>query len=239
MGPSGCYERALLKLSGNALADKGAAGIDDDAVRFIARQIAQAHQVCPQLAIVIGGGNILRGAAFRPDGPQRIRADYAGMIATMVNALVLQDGLEQAGVGVVTYGALPVGEVIKPFGEDACRCDLQAGRVVILSGGTGNPLFTTDTGAALRAVQLGCEVMLKATRVDGVYNADPEKDPSAELHDRLSYQDVLTRRLAVMDMCAVSMCREHSLPVQVFNYKVEGNVRRALQGESIGTMIGD
>ncbi len=238
MGSEGGCKRALLKLSGNALAGEGGRGIDEAGVGFIAREFAAGHAACPQLAIVVGGGNILRGAVFRPHGPARIRADHAGMIATMVNALVLQDALGAVAVPSAVYGAHAIGEVVRPFGEEACRAELEARRVLLLAGGTGSPLFTTDTAAALRAVQLGAELVLKATRVDGVYSADPELDPAAVLYERLSYEEVMARGLGVMDMCAVSLCREHAIPVRVFNYKVEGNIRRALQGEPIGTLVG-
>jgi len=238
MAPGNAYRTALLKLSGNAFADRNGRGISEGHVEFICRQIAEGYGVCSQLAVVVGGGNILRGAVFRPEGHERLRADYAGMIATMVNALVLQDGLERAGVRAAVYGPWPVAGVVRPFAEEPCRAELQSGRVVILSGGTGNPLFTTDTGAALRAVQLGAEIMLKATRVEGVYSGDPEKDSKAQLYERLNYDEVLARRLGVMDMCAVSLCRDHALPVRVFNYRTEGNIRRVLAGEQIGTLLG-
>jgi len=227
----------LLKLSGACMAPAGGKGIDEDAVNFIARELVLGRSACPQLAVVIGGGNILRGASFRPEGLPRIRADYAGMIATMVNGLVLQDALLAAGADAVLYGALGVGGVVRRFSEEQCRSELEAGRIVVLCGGTGNPLFTTDTGAAMRAVQLGADVMLKATRVDGVYSGDPETQHDAVLHECLSYGDVIERGLGVMDMCAVALCREHSLPVRVFNYGVQGNIRRALQGEPIGTIV--
>jgi uridylate kinase len=169
----------------------------------------------------------------------RLRADYAGMVATVVNGLVLDDALRAVNVPAAVYGALPVAQVVKPFSETDCREELDAGRVVILSGGTGNPLFTTDTCAALRAVQLGVQVLLKATRVDGVYSADPEVEPDAVLYKQLTYREVLERSLGVMDLCAVNLCREHRMPLGVFNYATSGSIRRALAGEPIGTAISD
>ena len=239
MKPHRSHTRAVLKVSGEAFAPEGGRGLDEEHVGWLARELAAGREVCPELAVVVGGGNIMRGAKFQPDGAGRIRADYAGMIATIVNALILKDALEQSGLPCAVYSALPVEGVVSAFCVDCCQDDLAHGRLVILAGGTGNPLFTTDTAASLRAVQLGAKVLLKATRVRGVYSADPEKDAGAELFEHLSYQDVLARRLGVMDLCAISMCMEHALPVRVFNYKEDGNIRRALSGEPIGTLIGN
>ncbi len=239
MKPRGGYRRALLKLSGAAFAPAEGKGFDEGQVSYIARELAAGYQVCHELALVIGGGNILRGARLRPEGANRLLADYAGMIATVLNALVLQDGLRELGVPCRLYSALPVPPVAVAVDAERCRGDLSEGRVVILAGGTGNPLFTTDTAAALRGVELEVEIVLKATRVDGVYSADPEKHPDARLFSRLTYCDVLNRALGAMDLCAVSLCMEHRLPVRVFNYRVEGNMRRALAGEPVGTLIGE
>jgi len=237
MKSRGKYRRALLKLSGEALAAEGTRGFDEGQIAWLVGELASAHRVCRELAIVVGGGNIMRGAKFRPSGVGRIRADYAGMVATVVNALALQDGLERADIPCAVYSALPVEGVAQPFCLDSCLADLSRGRVLILAGGTGNPLFTTDTAAALRAIELQSEALLKATRVDGVYSADPERTRRAKLFKRLRYDEVLARELGVMDLCAVSLCMEHSLPVRVFNYKVKGNIRRALMGQDIGTLI--
>ncbi len=239
MKPSAGYNRALLKLSGAAFAPAGGRGFGEEQLAYLARELGAAREVCAELAVVTGGGNILQGAKFRAGGPGRVRSDYAGMVATIVNALLLQESLEQAGIPSRVYSALPVAQVAAPFGVESCLADLRQGRIVILAGGTGEPLFTTDTAAALRAVELGAEILLKATRVDGVYSADPEEDEEAELYSRLGYQEVIERRLGVMDLCAVSLCMEHGLPVRVLNYMVEGGIRRALAGESIGTLIGD
>jgi len=239
MKSEGGYTRALLKLSGDAFGGAGVEVFDEGQITYIADELRAARQVCPQLALVVGGGNIMRGAQFRAHGPGRLRADYAGMTATVVNALVLQDGLERADIPSRVYSALPVTGAAEPFDADRCRGDLDQGRVVILAGGTGNPLFTTDTAAALRAIQVGASLLLKATRVDGVFSADPEKDPDAEFFEHLEYEQVLERRLGVMDLCAVSLCMQHRLPVRVINYREAGNIRRALAGESIGTLIGN
>jgi len=233
------YKRALLKLSGIALGVAEGAGLDRESVAYVTQELAAGHEVCPELAVVIGGGNIVRGARFCPSGAGRVRADYAGMVGTIVNALVLQEGLQQAGLPAVVYSTLPIEQVARPFDAQACAAELSHGHIVILAGGTGRPMFTTDTAAALLGVQLAVDIVLKATRVDGVYSADPEKDPGAKLFARLSYQKVLEGGLGVMDACAISLCREHGLPVRVLNYRVEGNIRRALSGEPVGTLIGN
>ncbi len=238
MKPREGYSRALIKLSGDAFAPQGAGGFDEAQAAYITDELLKGHEICSELAVVVGGGNIIRGARFRPSGPARLRADYAGMVATIINALLLEDHLLQAGVACRLYSALPLADVAAPFAAESAREELRRGVVVILAGGTGNPLFTTDTAAALRAVQLDAQILLKATRVDGVYSADPEHQADAELFSRLTYEEVLNRKLKVMDLGAVSLCMEHSLPVRVFNYKVAGNIRRALQGEPVGTLIG-
>jgi len=234
----GNYRRALVKLSGSAFAAPGGGGLEQERVAYITREVAAGRQVCPELAVVVGGGNILRGAESQARGVGRVQADYAGMVATLVNALLLQDGLQRAGVEAVLYSALPVGQVARPFNPQSCREELRRGRLAILAGGTGNPLLTTDTAAAVRAIELQAQILLKATRVDGVYSADPERDASARLFRTLSYEQVLREGLGVMDPCAVSLCREHELRVRVFNYQKPGNIRLALEGESIGTLIG-
>lgn len=238
MAQESCYSRALLKLSGSALGPDGGMGIDSEQVEYIAQEVLSAGRVCPELAIVVGGGNIMRGANFCPEGKGRLRADHAGMLATMVNALVLQDALENKGTEVSVYSGLGVEEAIPPFDSELARADLANGKIVILAGGTGNPLFTTDTAAALRGIQLGVEVVLKATRVEGVFSSDPETSDTAEFFERLAYEDVLSRRLGVMDLCAISLCMEHGVPVRVFNYETQDNIQRALAGQQIGTLIG-
>ena len=238
MESPGSYKRAVLKLSGSAFAPRGGKGIDEGRVGFMTRELVEAQRACPELAVVLGGGNIVRGAQCSLTGPSRIRADYAGMVATIVNALVFQDSLQRADVPCKVYSALPVAGVAAAFCAEQCAVDLEDGFIVLLAGGTGNPLFTTDTAGALRAVQLGAQVMLKATRVDGVYSADPEQHADAELYEHLSYEDVIKGTLGVMDLCAVSLCMDHGVPVRVFNYGVKGNIRRALSGEPVGTLIG-
>lgn len=230
--------RVLLKISGNALSGKGNEPFDAAALNFIASELEKAHRVCPQMAVVVGGGNVIRGARFMPSGSGRILADYAGMLATVINALLLRDRLESCGVPVIHCGAFAVPRIVEQFEPDRCIAELERGTLVLLAGGTGNPLFTTDTAAALRAAELDAGVFLKATRVDGVYSADPHADPNAELFHRISHQEVLERRLGVMDLTAVSFCLERGLPVRVFNYAVEGNIRRAAAGEDVGTLIG-
>lgn len=238
MNPPEGYERALVKLSGEAFKSEDGGCLDDEALCYAAGELAEAARTGRQLAVVVGAGNIVRGAQFRPSGRARLRADYAGILGTVINGLFLQDFLERNGVETALYSGLSCPAAARDFDADGARRDLGHERVVILAGGTGNPLFTTDTAAALRAVQLGAQVLLKATRVRGVFSADPERDEGAEFFEQLSYGQVLERRLGVMDLCAVSLCMEHALPVRVFNYGLEGNLRRVLAGEPIGTLIG-
>ena len=236
MSSGTAYNRALLKLSGDALGGESGC-FDETQLDFVAEQTASAYERCSQLGIVIGGGNIMRGRNFSDSGPRRLRADHAGMLATVVNALVFEDALEQVGVPSQVFSALPTTSQAREFDARACRQELSAQQVVILAGGTGNPLFTTDTAAALRAVQLEAEVLLKATRVKGVFSQDPEQEKSAQFFPHLSYQEILAKRLGVMDLCAVSLCMEHGIPVQVFDFAGDGNLRRAVSGESVGTLI--
>jgi uridylate kinase len=238
MGPDPVPRRVLLKLSGAVFCGTGHAPFDEEATGFIASELADAHRVCAQMAVVLGGGNIIRGARFAAKGPARVNADYAGMLATVVNALVLRSRLAEHGVEAVHYGAFPVVRMVEVFQPERAAADLEAGRVVLLAGGTGNPYFTTDTAAALRAMEVGADLLLKATRVEGVYSADPEKDASARLYRTVPYRQVLDERLGVMDLAAVSLCMQRALPVRVFNYSKPGNIRRAVAGESIGTLIG-
>jgi uridylate kinase len=237
--PDDAPRRVLLKLSGGVFAAPQGTPFDADAIASIAAEVAAAHGTSARIAVVLGGGNVIRGARFCPDGPGRLSADYAGMLATALNGLVFGAALSEAGVPVSVYGAFAVPRMVRQFEAEQAAADLVAGRVVLLVGGTGNPFFTTDSAAALRAVELGAEVVLKATRVDGVYSADPEREPDAVLYDRLTYAEVLDRRLGVMDLTAISLCMEHSMPVRVFNYAVAGNIRRAVAGEPIGTLVGD
>ena len=232
------YQRVLLKLSGEALGDSGSGhGIEPDSVQRIARQVARVSSLGVELAIVVGGGNILRGAQFSKLGAPRASADYMGMLGTVINALALQDALEQQGLETRVLTAIEIRQVAEPFVRRRALSHLGQGRVVILAAGTGNPFFTTDTAAALRATELSCEVLLKATKVDGVYTADPKKDKSARRYEELSYMEVLQQGLAVMDGTAITLCMENRLPVVVFNLFEEGNLERVVRGETLGTKI--
>jgi uridylate kinase len=232
------YHRVLLKLSGEALGDPETGhGIDAGAVGRLASQVARVARLGVELAVVVGGGNILRGASFSEVGASRASADYMGMLGTVINALALSDALEQAGAETRVVSALEISKVAEPFVRRRALRHLAKGRIVILAAGTGNPFLTTDTAAALRARELGCEVLLKATKVDGVYTTDPKVDPSAERLDQLTHRTVLERELRVMDAAAISLCMESQLPVIVFNLFEEGNIERVVRGESLGTTI--
>lgn len=232
------YSRVLLKLSGEALGDPSSGhGIDPEMVQRIARQIASVVASGTEVALVCGGGNILRGAEFSRLGGHRANADYMGMLGTVINALAMSDALESQGVETRVMTALEIRQVAEPFVRRRAERHLRRGRVVILGAGTGNPFFTTDSAAALRANELGCDVLLKATKVDGVYSADPKVDPSATRYDELGYDEVLLKNLRVMDSTAISMCRDHGLPVVVFDMFKEGNLERVVAGERIGTLV--
>lgn len=231
------YKRALLKLSGEAFCKEGARGVDIDEVRSIALQIRAAAGVGTQLAVVVGGGNLVRGGEIARHGVSAATGDYMGMLATVINGLALQDVLEALGVPTRVLTALSVYSVAEPWIRRRAIRHMEKGRVIILAAGTGNPHFTTDTAAALRATELGCEVLLKASKVDGVYTDDPQRNPRAKRIDRLTYLDVLNRQLKVMDVTAISMCMEHRLPIIVFNLRRNGNILRAVRGMPIGTII--
>jgi uridylate kinase len=232
------YHRILLKLSGEALGDpQHGQGIDRDAVASISRQIARVARNGVEVAVVVGGGNILRGAQFGSSGAVRASADYMGMLATVINALALSDAIEVHGVETRVLTAIEIRQVAEPFVRRRALAHLDKGRIVILAGGTGNPFFTTDTAAALRATELGCEVLLKATKVDGVYSADPKQDDGAERFTTLTYMDVLKRGLRVMDGTAITLCMENRLPVVVFDLFEDGNIERVVRGEPLGTTI--
>jgi uridylate kinase len=232
------YHRVLLKLSGESLGDPATGhGIDPAATMRIAAQLARVAGLGVELAIVVGGGNILRGAKFSELGAQRASADYMGMLATVINGLALSDALEKHKVDTRVMSALEISKVAEPFVRRRAISHLGKGRVVILTAGTGNHFLTTDTAAALRARELNCEVLLKATKVDGVYTTDPKLDPSAERLESLRHKEVLDRGLAVMDAAAISLCMESGLPVIVFDLFEEGNIERVVRGESLGTTI--
>jgi uridylate kinase len=233
------YRRVLLKLSGEGFCRPGEQGISMTAVNSISEQVKQVVASGAQLAIVVGGGNILRGREFSAvsSSIRQATAHYMGMLATVINGLALQDALESFGVPTRLQTALRMENVAEPFIRRRCIRHLEKGRVVILSGGTGSPFVTTDTAAALRAREIDADVLLKATRVDGIYAEDPEKNPHAVRYSEISYQDFLSQNLQVMDATAIHHCREHNLPIVVFNYKRTGNIQRAIAGEKIGTRV--
>ena len=232
------YKRVLLKLSGEALGGTEGNGIDVTTVRGFAANIAEVARMGVEVAIVCGGGNILRGAEFSQLGADRANSDYMGMLATVVNALALCDAIEQAGVPARVHTALEIQSVAEPFVRKRAINQLEKGHVVLLAAGTGNPYFSTDTAAALRANELGCEILLKATKVDGVYDSDPKLNPEAKRYSSLSYMDVLSQGLKVMDGTAITLCMENALPILVFDLFEAGNLKKAVQGEEIGSLIG-
>ena len=232
------YNRVLLKLSGEALGGQRDYGIDLEVVRTIAAQIKRVHEMGVQIALVVGGGNIFRGLAASNQGFDRATGDYMGMLATVINALALQDALERTGIPARTMTAIQMPQVAEPYIRRRAVRHLEKGRVVILAAGTGNPYFTTDTTAALRAVEIEADVILKATRVDGVYTADPKRDPKAVMLPRLDYLEVLNRGIEVMDNTALTLCMDNDVPIVVFNLLTPGNIERVVLGEEIGTLVG-
>ena len=231
------YDRVLLKLSGEALAGDLGYGIDPKVVDDLAEEIAEIVRDGVQLAVVVGGGNIFRGLAGSAEGMDRAQADYIGMLATVMNALALQDSFERHGVFSRVQSAINMQEVSEPYIRRRAIRHLEKGRVVILAAGTGNPYFTTDTTAALRACELDVDCLMKATKVDGVYDSDPKKNPDAKRFDRISYMEVLNRGLNVMDATATSLCMDNNVPMIVFNLTKRGNIQRALMGEDVGTTV--
>lgn len=231
------YRRILLKLSGEALAPTGGTGIDPAQAKDIARRVKNIHDMGVDVAIVIGAGNLWRGRAGQDVGMDQATADYMGMLATVMNALALMDALEQLDVVTRVQSAIEMRSVAEPYIRRRAIRHLEKGRVVILGGGTGNPYFSTDTAAALRAMEIGADVLIKATKVDGVYDCDPHKNPEAKLFDRLTYIDAISRRLGVMDSTAVTLCMENKLPILVLNLWDEGALKRAILGEPVGTLV--
>jgi uridylate kinase len=231
------YKRILLKLSGEALMGSQGHGIDLTVIDKIASEIKEVAGNGIEIAIVIGGGNIFRGLSAAAKGMERASADYMGMLATVLNALALQNTLENKGVATRVQSAIEMRELAETYIRRRAVRHLEKKRVVIFAAGTGNPYFTTDTAAALRAMEIGAEVIMKATKVDGVYSADPVKDPSAVKYDRLSYLDVLQRNLKVMDATAISLCMDNNLPIIVFNLNVPGNIKKIVAGEPLGTLV--
>jgi uridylate kinase len=235
--PTPKYRRILLKLSGEALAGSQEYGIDPTVVRYIAGEVRDVHALAVQVAMVVGGGNIFRGVAASAQGMDRSSADYRGMLATVINGLALQDALEQIGVTTRVQTAIEMREVAEPFIRRRAIRHLEKGRVVIFVGGTGNPYFTTDTAAALRAMEVSAEVVIKATKVDGVYTADPRQDPTAQKFDELTYLEALNRRLHVMDSTAMSLCMDNMCPTVVFNLHAPGHLQQVVCGEKVGTLV--
>jgi len=231
------YRRVLLKLSGEALAGEAGYGIDDAVLTRLASEIHEVHALGVELAVVIGGGNIFRGIAGATHGIERATADYMGMLATMMNGLALQAAIERHGVQTRVLSALEMKEVAEPYIRRRATRHLEKGRVIIFAAGTGNPFFTTDTAAGLRAVEIGADIVCKATKVDGIYDSDPMLNPNAVRYRELTYLDVLSQKLKVMDSTAISLCMDNELPVLVFNMLEAGNLKRAMLGEPIGTVV--
>jgi len=231
------YKRILLKLSGEALMGDRAYGIDPATVEFMAVEIKKVFDMGVQVAIVIGGGNIFRGVEASVQGIERTSADYMGMLATVMNALALQNSLEKVGLRTRVQSAIDMRELAEPYIRRRAVRHLEKGRIVIFAAGTGNPYFTTDTAAALRAMEIGADVILKGTRVDGVYTSDPEKDPSAKKYDVISYIDVIKHDLKVMDSTAITLCMDNNLPIVVFNIKKTDNIKNIIKGKKIGTTV--
>jgi uridylate kinase len=231
------FNRILLKLSGEALMGEGQFGIDPDTTSRLAGEIKQAQEAGHQLCVVVGGGNIFRGLAAAAKGFDRTSADYMGMLATVMNALAMQNALEKIGVDTRVQSAIPMASVSEPYIRRRAMRHMEKGRVVIFAAGTGNPFFTTDTAAALRAAEMGCDALFKGTSVDGVYNADPKKVRDATRYDQVSFNRVLSDDLKVMDASAVALCRDNNIPIVVFNIREQGNLVRVLAGEGVATIV--
>lgn len=231
------FKRILLKLSGESLMGAKGYGIDRDRLESYAAQIKEAADKGVEIGIVIGGGNIFRGLSGAAAGYDRVKGDQMGMLATVINSLALASALEAAGQGVDVFTAIGMNPIGEPYASRKAIAAMQQGRIAIITCGTGNPYFTTDTGSALRALEIEADVMLKGTRVDGVYTADPEKDPTAEKFDSITYDEVLSRNLKVMDITATALCKENGMPIYVFNMDKVGNLNRMLDGENVGTYV--
>lgn len=232
------FKRVLLKLSGEAFCANDSFGVDSEDLRLIAREVAAAATQGAQVAVVVGGGNIIRGARLAKEGViHRATADYMGMLGTVINGLALREALSELGQPARCMTAIEINAVAEPFIRLRAIRHLETGHIVVLAGGIGNPFFTTDTTAALRATELECDVVLKASTIDGVYTADPKKDKSATKYDQLTFREAIDKRLKIMDATALAMCQEQSLPVLVFDFKKPGNITKAIAGESVGTLI--
>ncbi len=235
--PKPIYRKILLKLSGEALMGDKTYGLDPSTVRFMAAEIKKVYDMGVEISVVIGGGNIFRGVEASLQGMERASADYMGMLATVINALALQNSLEKLGLQTRVQSAIEMRELAEPYIRRKAVRHLEKGRIVIFAAGTGNPYFTTDTAAALRAMEIGAEVILKGTKVDGVYTADPTKDPAAKKYDIISYFDVIKQDLKVMDSTAISLCMDNNLPIVVFDIKKTDNIKNLLLGQKIGTTV--
>ena len=231
------YKRILLKLSGEALMGEVDYGIDPKMIIRLAQEILEVQRAGIQIGVVIGGGNIFRGAGLAAAGMDRATSDTMGMLGTVINALALQDALEKLGAYARTMSAIKINEVCEDFIRRRAIRHLEKGRIVLFAAGTGNPFFTTDSAAALRAIEVGAQLLLKATKVDGVYSADPKKVAGAERFERLSYDEVIERKLAVMDTAAIALCRDHRLPLRIYDMGVPGNLMRIMRGEPLGTLV--
>lgn len=231
------YRRVLLKVSGEALMGDREFGIDIDTVERIAKEVKAATELGVEVCMVVGGGNIFRGLSMAENGMERASADYMGMLATIMNALAVQNSLEKIGADTRVMSAIEMQSICEPYIRRRAIRHLEKGRVVILAGGTGNPYFSTDTCASLRAMELGCRALLKATKVDGVYSADPKLDPTATKYDHLTFAQAIDKGLGVMDMTALAMCQEQDMPVVVFDFQKPGNIAAVIRGENIGTRL--
>jgi uridylate kinase len=231
------YKRILLKLSGEALLGSADYGIDPKVIHRLARETLEVQRTGVEVGIVIGGGNIVRGEGLAAAGMDRVTGDHMGMLATVINALAFQDALEKMGARVRVMSAIKINEVCEDFIRRRAIRHLEKGRIAIFAAGTGNPFFTTDSAAALRSIEIGADLLLKATKVDGVYSADPKKDSSAQRFEQLTYDQVIERKLAVMDTAAIALCRDHKIPLRIYDMSREGDLMRIMQGEAIGTLV--
>jgi uridylate kinase len=231
------YQRILLKLSGEALLGKEDYGIDPNVVQALAVEIIEIAKLGVQIGVVIGGGNIFRGVGLAKSGIERATADHMGMLATVMNALAIQDALEKKGVSARVMSAIKINEVCEDYIRRRALRHLEKNRIVIFAAGTGNPFFTTDSAAALRAVEIDAQLLLKATKVDGLYTADPKKDPTATKYDVVSFDEVLNKKLEVMDATAIALCRDHKMPIRIYNMTAPGELKRLMFGESLGTLV--
>ena len=232
-----CFKRILLKLSGEALMGEKGYGIDPVTVNYMAEEIKKAYELGIEIAVVIGGGNIFRGVEAAEQGIERATADYMGMLATVINALALQNALEKIDVNTRVQSAIEMQELAEPYIRRKAMRHLEKGRVVIFAAGTGNPYFTTDTAAALRAIEIGADVIMKGTKVDGIYSSDPFKDPKAKKFDKLTYMDVIRDSLKVMDSTAITLCMDNNLPIVVFNIRKYDNLKKIILGQKIGSIV--